>query len=154
MTNTGVCRGLAHRINPSRALADLRDTAGGRFEFLDERCLDRIDNQQPGIHLLSRCQDSFDTRFSQNLDRAIEHIESICPQLDLFFRLLAGHIQGGCFGSRGIRGCLQNQRRLADSRVPTNQRERSRHDPAAKHPINLADPSRLPGGKIRDDLGE
>jgi hypothetical protein len=43
-----------------------------------------------------------------------------------------------------VRRRLQQQRRLSDPRLAADQHERSGHDAAAQHPIELVDPRRQP----------
>ena len=52
-----------------------------------------------------------------------------------------------------MRGGLQQQRRFADARLAADQHERSGHDAAAEHAIELADAGRQPLGDDGVDVG-
>src|SRR5690606_22673688 len=79
----------------------------------------------------------------QKLDGRIADPETPRAQRDLIERFLARHVAYGAACGE-IRDRLEQQRRLADPRVPAEQNDGSRHEAAAEHAIELAEPALEP----------
>ena len=80
--------------------------------------------------------------------------EPFGSELDLPCRLLAGDVEHGSPALRERAARLEQQRGLADPRVPSDQDERALDEPPAEHPIQLTDPGRDALAALAVDRGE
>src|SRR5262245_20096150 len=122
-----------------RRFAHLSDAAGRRLELDGKDRLYRVDDNQGRFEARDFLEDAFDARFREQVERRCTDTQSIATALDLMLGLLAGRIEdwsdvGGEMGRR-----LQQQRGLADARFAAQQYERTWHDAAAEHAIELTD---------------
>ena len=129
---------VAHELR--RALAHLTHGARRRLQLLAEQRLDRIDREHAELFAgADASQDRLDTRLGQELERHLADAQALRAQPDLVERLLARHVATRD-ARREIRERAQQQRRLADSRVTAEQHDAARHEPAAEHAVELAEP--------------
>ena len=130
-------------------LADLADAARSAIELVEGGGLDRVDDDQCRVLGPGHLHDPPDVVFREHPDAlarfAGQQPEPSGAQPDLAGRLFAGRIEhaAGSVGRTGqAGGRLEQQRRLADPRLPADQDQRSGNQPAAEHPIELVDPER------------
>ena len=90
--------------------------------------------------------------------RPVEEAEARGPEPDLGRRFLAGRVEDPAVGRRRPVGDagrgLEQERGLADPRLAADEHERARDEPAAEHPVELADADRQARDVGRADLGE
>ena len=91
-------------------------------------------------------EDALEAGLRQDVERRALDAEPLAARLDLVLGLFARAVEHRAERLREVRRRLQQQRGLADARLAADQHERSRHDAAAEHAIELADPGRQPLG--------
>ncbi len=127
-------------------LAHLADAAGRRLELDREDGLDRVDDDERRLQPRDLFEDALDACLGQQVERRGADAKAIAAALDLVLGLFAGCVENRADLAREVRGRLQQQRRLADARLAAEQHERTGHDAAAEHAIELADAGRQPDG--------
>ena len=125
-----------------RGLAHLADAAGRGLELEREHRLDRIDDDQRRTQPRDLLEDPLETGFREQVERRPLDAQPLPARLDLMFRFLTGAVEHRSDRVREMRRRLQQQRGLADPRLAADQHQRSGHDAAAEHPIELVDPGR------------
>ena len=136
-----------------RGLADLAHAARRRLKLEREHRLNRIDDDERRLEAGDLVEDVLEARFGEQVEGCVADREALATRLDLVLGFFTGAVQHGTDGPSHIRGGLEQQRRLADAGLPSEQHERSRHDAAAQHAIELVDAGRQPR-VLRDfDLG-
>ena len=122
---------------PCRALAHLRHAARSGLQRFGEHRLDRIDHHDARRLALENVENGLHSRFGKQPHPVHRHSESPCPQRHLANRLLSGHVQDTRdFGSE-IPQHLKQQRRFSDPRFPADEDDRSGHQSATEHPVEL-----------------
>ena len=103
--------------------------------------------------MLERRAHGLELGLRQDLD-LLGAAEPVGAKLDLGDRLLAGDEERTPAARDDVAERSQQQRRLADTRLPADEHERGRHETAAEHPVELghacADPRRL----LDTDIGQ
>ena len=100
--------------------------------------LDRVDDDEDRPHSPDRLDDRAQVCLRQHEDAVARDAESARAHLDLRRGLLTRHIEDNPFrGER--RRCLHQEGALADTGIAAEQHARPLHDPAAEHPVELAD---------------
>ena len=137
--------GEAHQQR--RTLAHLSDAARRRLQLLSENGLDRVDDHDLGLFLAHSGDDRFDACFGHYLELVLRQIQPPRTHGHLLLRFLTSDVEGG--KTRGdIAQGLQQDGRLADARIATDQHHRAIHQTATEHPIEFTGS----GGKARDFL--
>ena len=115
-----------------RGGAHLGHRAGCRFDRVGPHGLDGIDHDQPwhGTFRQGR-HDVLDGSLRGELHRRVRQAQPLGAQPDLRHGLLAGDIDRAMTGPRHQRGCLRQQRRLADAGIAADQQYRAAHKSAA-----------------------
>ena len=119
-------------------LSDLRDTARSGRNLFTVHSLYGINDNKLRAFFLDHAADDFKICLTQKIQirRKISH--PVCPEFDLCLRLLSGNIQNFLiFGKHSAD--LKEQRRFSDPGIASHQHERSGHDPAAQHTVQLVD---------------
>lgn len=128
--------GIAHQ--PRRALAHLAHRARRCGQRFGPQGLYRVGHDQLRPRHAGVLQDVFDAGFGQRIQAFQRQIQAHRTSCDLGQRFFAGDVQHR--QRTGHAGqCLQQQRRLADAGVATDQHHRAFDQTAAQHPIELAD---------------
>ena len=135
---------LRHEQQLCGGLAHLTDAARGRLKLQGEDRLNGIDDDQRRFDAGDLFENSFETRFSEQIERRLSDGEALAARFHLMLRLFAGAVQHRADGSCQIGRSLQQQRGLPDARLATEEHERSRNNPAAQDAIELVDPRRDP----------
>ena len=135
-----------------RGLPHLADAAGRRLHLERKDRLNRIDDEQRRLHAIDLLDQPLDARLGQQVERRAADAEALAAQLDLVLRFFARAVEDGADIRRDVRRGLEQQRGLADAGLAAEQHERSWHDAAAEHTIELADPGRHPLGHDGVDL--
>ena len=142
---------LRHPQEPPGRLSHLTDRSGCRPELGRVERLDGVDHAHVGTLLLERGADGIQLRLGQDLD-LLRAAEPIGPKLDLCDRLLSRDEQATPARSGDVAERCQEQRRLADTRLATDEHERSGHEATAEDAVELGharvDPGRLLGTHI------
>ncbi|MGC4080978.1 MAG: hypothetical protein QM736_02395 [Vicinamibacterales bacterium] len=123
-------------------LAHLADAARRGLELEREHCLDRVDDHERRPEARDLLEDPLEACLREQVERRIGHTKSFTARLHLVLRFLARAVEDRTNRTGHVGGSLQQQCRLADARFTAKQHERSRHDAAAKHTIELADAGR------------
>ena len=76
-------------------LADLRDAAGRRRNLQRKHRLNRVHDEQRRLHAVDSLDETFETGFSEQIQRAGVHTQAIAAHLDLVFGFLARAIENG-----------------------------------------------------------
>ena len=129
-----------------RQFADLSDAARRPIELGDGRRLDRVDDDELGSFVPGDLGDPPDLGLRDHPDPVargtVQQAQPGGPQPDLGSRLLAGRVEDDRAGRGDACGSLEEERRLADPRLTSDQDDRALDDPATEDPVQLADPDR------------
>ena len=126
------------------AAADLADRPGGTFDRVRMHCLDRIDHQQARrIHRAQRGKDVAHARCRSELHRCIGQAKPGRAHTHLPRGLFAADIDHSAPFARDFRGSLQQQSRLADTRIAAQKDRRAGDQPAAQRAIEFCKPRGL-----------
>jgi hypothetical protein len=87
-----------------------------------------------------------------DLERAVG--QALGAQADLLGRLLAGDVERRTARRGQVPQRHAGQRRLADAGGAAQQHERPGHEPAAQHPVELADAGGQAGQALRAHVGQ
>ncbi len=136
-----------------RGLADLAHAPRRRLELEREDRLNRIDDDERRLEADDLVEDVLETRFGEQIEGRVADREALTARLDLVLGFLPGAVQHGTDGPGHVRGGLEQQRGLADPGLAAEQHERSRHDAAAEHAVELVDAGRQPRVLPDLDLG-
>ena len=143
MTAVEVRLGEAHELR--RALAQLGDPAGGTRHRRRLHRLNGVDHQQGDFALGGQRNDGLQVSFGHTTQSAGRQPQALRPQPDLGNRLLAAGVEHAC-DAGNMRGHLQQQSGLADTRVATEQGHGARDNAGAEHPVQLLLPGAEPAG--------
>ena len=105
-----------------------------------------------GLIAIDFLDQPLDAGFGEQIERRTTNAEALASGLDLVLGFLAGSVEDGADVRGKVGGGLEQQRGLADSRRPTEKHQRSRHEAATEHPVELADPSAQALGDCRVDV--
>ena len=129
--------GCAHQCGG--ALAYLADTARRGAQFVEVHGLDRIDDHRRRPELAHVLDDCVQVRLGQYIEVVCRETKPARTHLDLLRRLFAGHIEQPASALGQLCADLQQEGRLADSRVPADQDQRAGNDAPAQHAGELGD---------------
>jgi hypothetical protein len=133
--------GEAHQLRG--ALAQLRHRPGAGRHAPRLQRLDRVDDEERRLPRCRKREDRLAVGFGHDAESRGSHTQAPGAQSHLRHRLLATRVdyrvRGGHVGRH-----LQQERRLADSRISPQQDHRTRHDPAPQDPVELRLPARQP----------
>ena len=136
-----------------RRLANLTDAARRRLELQREHGLDGVDDDERRLEAGNLLENPLEAGLGEQEERRAAHAEPLTARLDLMFRLLTRAVQHRSDGPRHVGRGLQQQRRLTDARLASEEHQRSGHDATAQHAIELANPGREPRVLLNLDLG-
>ena len=125
---------------------------GADWNLQREHRLDRIDDDERRLEARDLLEDALETGLGQDVERRALDAEPLAARLDLVLRLFARAVEHRPERLREVRGCLEQQRRLADARLAADEHQRPRDDAAAEHAVELADAGRQPLGDERVDV--
>ncbi|MNZ64192.1 hypothetical protein D3C78_823590 [compost metagenome] len=135
------------------ALTHLGDTARRRLQLLGENGLDRIDHHDLGLFHPGSGDDCLDAGFGHYPQLILGQSQAPGTHRHLLLGFFAGDIQCWHARSDGAQG-LQENGRLADTRVATDQYHRTVNQATAQYPVQLG----AGGAEARDlfdaDLGQ
>ena len=131
--------GLRRGDETGRALAHLGHRTGGRTQLGGEHGLDRVDDQQRGIDLVDRVEDVRQRGVGGQPQVGLQRAEPLGPKTHLLLRLLGRDVEHLGAGGRHRSGGLQQQRGLADTGLTTDEGDRTGHEAAAEHSVELVD---------------
>ena len=106
--------------------------------------LHRVDDQQAGFDFLDVIEDPFQRGFADHQQIGRFDTQTLGAHFDLPLRFFAGDIEASDIFLAYRREGLQQQSRLADAGIAADENHRSLHQPAAQHPVKLADPRKHP----------
>src|SRR5581483_10799293 len=135
-----------------RRLTHLSDTARRRLQLQRKNRLHGIDDDERRFDAADFLEDALEAGFGEEIQRRAADREPLAPRLDLVLRFFARAVENRTDGPRHVRRRLQQQRRLADARLPAEQDERSGYDAAAEDAIEFADAGREPRHPLDLDL--
>ena len=148
-------RSLATRDQRRRHRADLRYPAGRAVDALTGDRLHGVDDEQAGRDPVDVRQQRAQIVLGGQEQGGMHRAGAFGPQPNLRRRLLTGHDQRRRTASGGEAvGHVEQQRRLADARLARQQHDRTRHQPAAEHPVEFGDAGGLgprPSGSMLAD---
>src|SRR5206468_7620062 len=137
----------------SRALAQLRNPARRGRDRIRVHGLDRVDNDEDRVDPADRFDDRAEVGLGEDENSIARDSESARAHLDLRCRLLARDIENVALrGQRRRR--LHQERALADPGIAAQQHARPLNDPAAEHPVELADTGDHPLFRVAWDIRE
>ena len=116
--------------------------------------LHRVDHQQRRLDLLDVAEHRAEVGLGGQVQLVGQRVRPAGPQPDLGGGLLAGDVQRASAGLGPAGGDLEQQGRLADARLAGEQHHRAGHQPAAEHPVQLADPGQGSVGRVGADLAD
>jgi hypothetical protein len=125
-----------------RALPDLGDPTGGTAHLPGLDRLHRVDDQQVGLDIGRGGNDRVDIAFRGEQHAVAHDPEASRPEPDLVERLLGAGDQHLALLRRQRSRHLEQQRRLAYSRLATDEDGGTGDQPAAEHAIDLSDADR------------
>ena len=143
---------LRQQHQPAGTLPHLADASGRRGDGAHEHRLDGIDDGHHRPCLFEMLDDAVEVVLGQHHQAIALDAKALRPQLQLLHRLLARHVEHGAIGAGDLAGQLQQQGRLADARVATNQHQRARYDAATQHLVELSHAEPEPIGLGKTDL--
>ena len=82
--------------------------------------------------------DAFQIVFRQDEEAIALDAQPLRPELELLHRLLAGDVEDRAVSARHLAGQLQEERRLADAGIASDQDQGTGDDAAAQHLVQLA----------------
>ena len=134
-------------------LLDLGHPAGHAVDVGRADGLHRVDDQQLGADLVDVAEHRAEVGLGGEVELVVDRRRAVGPQPHLRGGLLAGDVEHPQPGPRGLRGDLEQQRRLADPGLAGEQHGGAGHHTAAEHPVELGDaagarrasPRRAPG---------
>ncbi len=113
---------------------------GAEFGEVGPQRLDGIDDQERRRPVGGeRRQNVLDAGLGGDLHGGVGQRQALGPQADLGHGLLAGDIDHRLAGGGELPRHLQQQGRLADAGIATDQQRRAAHEAAAGHPVELGD---------------
>ena len=134
--------------------SELGDAPGRRVDVVASDGLHRVDHQQVGLNRLDVAQHGRQLHLGGEQQQVLEGAGALATKPDLGRRLLARDVEGAGATAGRLRGDLEQQRRLADARLPGEQQDAPGDDPSTEHPVELADAGRTArvglGGDLRD----
>ena len=122
-------------------LSDLRNAPRCRLERLGVNGLDRVDHDNVRSLGANRADDSLELDFGQKLDGRVDQPEALRAQRDLIGGFLAGDVQSPARNADRGHG-LQQQRRLADAGIASEQDHATGNKATAKDPVEFLDAGR------------
>ena len=125
---------------------------GRGLEFQREDRLNRIDDQERRLQARDLLEDPFEAGFGEDVERRAGDAQSLAAQF-IWCSDSSPEMYRTGPRSREMRRRLEQQRRFADARLAADEHQRSRHDAAAEHAIELADSCRQPLRHNRIDVG-
>ncbi|MCY1400364.1 hypothetical protein D9M71_154440 [compost metagenome] len=137
--------GVAHQ--QGRAFTYLGNTARCRLQLFGKDGLDRVDDHDLGFFHLGRGDDAFDAGLGHHPQLVLGQAQPARAHGDLLLRFFAGDVQRRHARGNVAQG-LQENGRLADARIATDQYHRAIDQPTAQHPVQFGAGS----GKARDFL--
>ena len=126
-----------------RTLAHLADVARGAFELVGVGGLNRVDEHHLRVQGVRMVRDRLEPGFPQHVYGAGVERQPVRPQPHLIGRLLSRDVQRADAGVLEARRALQQQGGFSDAGLAPHQHDRTRHDAAAQHEVELAE-ARLP----------
>src|SRR5437016_1108437 len=132
--STKACTSTSKGREPSNA-------ARCRLERLGVNGLDRVDHDNVRSLGANRADDSLELDFGQKLDGRIDQPEALRAQRDLIGGFLAGDVQSPARNANRGHG-LQQQRRLADAGIASEQDHATGNKATAKDPVEFLDAGR------------
>ena len=131
---------LGHLDEARGDLTDLPDIAGGALDLRAGEGLHRVDDDEIGPARLDLAEHDGQVGLGGQMQRRGHRLDPLGPQPHLRRRLLAADVQHGAPLAGRPRGDVEQQRGLADPRLTGHEHDRPGHQPAAEHPVELADP--------------
>ncbi|MPM81605.1 hypothetical protein SDC9_128661 [bioreactor metagenome] len=135
-------------------LADLGDPTGRTVGVLGRHRLHGVDDEQCGGDLLDVAEDGPQVTLGRQVELLGKIPGAFGAHPHLGDRLLAGHVQRAASLLRPGRRHLQQQGRLADTRLAGQQHHRAGHQAAAEHPVQFAHPGHRPVRGLPPHLGD
>ena len=126
-----------HRL---RRRADLCDRAGRRFGNVGPQRLDRINDDEIGPLAAFQCrQNVLDIGLRREFDRRGSCAEALGAEPDLRDGLFTRNINDAMACRRQGGGCLHQEGRFADARIPADEQRRPAHKAAAGDAVEFGD---------------
>ena len=122
-----------------RAVAHLCDGAGRGRELGVRDRLDRIDDDDVGLHVVDVPDDVREIGLGHEPQVGLEGTEPLGAEPHLLLRLLGRHVEHAPLRAGDGGHHLEQQRGLADARLATDQRDRPGHEATAEHVVDLGD---------------
>ena len=145
-----ISRSLASGDHRRRDGADLRDRAGRAVDSLAGDGLHGVDDEQAGRNPVDMGQQRAQVVLGGDEQGRMHRAGAFPAQPDLSGRFLPGHDQRRAAASSGVPpGHVEQQGRLADTRLAGQEDNRSGDQPAAQHPVELTDAGRLRPRSLR-----
>ena len=133
----GGATGLGRAREVRRTLAHLGHRTGGRGELVRVHSLNRVNHRNAGPHGRERGQNFFEVNFGQHPNLASGHAQTPRPQGHLGATFFATDVQSGSAPALQHIQRLQQQGRLANTRVAANQHHTTGYHAPAQHAVEL-----------------
>ena len=126
--------GLGKVLKARGDLPNLAHRSRHRVHIIEDGGLDRVDNNQNGLHVFDLRHDRIARGLGKQEEIWVQAVDAPGAQRHLFGRLLSGHVDHGSVAVR--EGCrdLQQKSALADARFPGEQEQRSREPDRRRGP--------------------
>ncbi len=135
------------------ALAHLPHAARRAAQLGEEHGLDGVDDEAPRRQLLGRGQHLLEVGLGEDVQLLALHPEPLGAHARLPERFFARHIERRAVAGEAVDG-HQQQRRLADAGVATDEHQTPQRHPAAQHPVQLLDAGEPPRLGRRLDVAQ
>ena len=130
---------------PRRALAHLRDRSRRAVEVAREKRLNRVEDDEFGLHAVQNRFDLLELHFAHELQPLGFELQALGAQSDLRGTFFAAHVEGLSSHTHDATHHLQKKRRLADPRIAPDEGDAARDEPAPHDAVEF--------GKARHDAG-
>ena len=117
---------------PRRAFAHLRDRPRRAVEVAREKRLNRVEDDEFGLHAVQNRFDLLELHFAHELQSLGFELQALGAQSDLRGTFFAAHVEGLAAHAHDAAYHLQKERRLPDPRIAPDEGDAAR-DEAAPH---------------------
>src|SRR5207245_2302464 len=143
---------LRQQHQSAGTFTDLAHAPWGGGDTAHEDGLDRVDDGHHRPGFLEMLDNAVQVVFGQHDQAFAVDTEALRTELELLDGLLAGHVEHRPVGARNLTGELEQQRRLANAGIATDQHQRAGHDAAAQYLVELPHGQLEPVGLGEADL--
>ena len=131
--------GLSKIEQAQGGLAHLAHGAGRRGEGVHADCLDGVDDDQAGTQARGLGESAIDVGVGVDEQGLAVQPKALRAHVYLGRRLFGGEVEAGVRGSGQARRNVEHQGGLADAGIAAQKHQRTGHESAAEHAVQLGD---------------